>query len=81
MALINLFKVTKTLTDLLTLNITQLIDSSLVGLLDVTAIPPEKVENPQNTLSLHLYHVAEDPYRSEERRVGKEGRSRWSPCH
>lgn len=62
MALINLFKVTKTLTDLLTQNITQHIDPSLVGLLDVTAIPPEKVENPQNTLSLHLYHVAEDPY-------------------
>jgi hypothetical protein len=62
MALINLFKVTKTLTDLLTQNITQHIDPSLAGLLNVTAIPPEKVENPQNTLSLHLYHVAEDPY-------------------
>lgn len=62
MALINLFKVTKTLTDLLTQNITQHIDTSLAGLLNVTAIPPEKVENPQNTLSLHLYHVAEDPY-------------------
>jgi Pvc16 N-terminal domain len=62
MALINLYKVTKTLTDLLTQNITQQIDPSLAGLLNVTAIPPEKVENPQNTLSLHLYHVAEDPY-------------------
>ena len=62
MALINLFKVTKTLTDLLTQNITQHVDPSLAGLLNVTAIPPEKVENPQNTLSLHLYHVAEDPY-------------------
>src|SRR5919108_6017809 len=62
MALINLFKVTRTLTDLLTQNITQDIDPSLAGLLNVTAIPPEKVENPSNTLSLHLYHIAEDPY-------------------
>jgi hypothetical protein len=62
MALINLYKVTKTLTDLLTQNITQNIDPSLTGLLTVTAIPPDKVENPSNTLSLHLYHVAEDPY-------------------
>ncbi|MGH8563237.1 MAG: DUF4255 domain-containing protein [Gammaproteobacteria bacterium] len=62
MALINLYKVTKTLTDLLTQNITQNIDPSLTGLLSVTAIPPDKVENPSNTLSLHLYHVAEDPH-------------------
>ena len=62
MALINLFKVTKTLADLLTQNITQQIDQSLTGLLNVTPLPPDKVENPQNTLSLHLYHVAEDPY-------------------
>jgi hypothetical protein len=62
MALHNLFKVTRTLTDLLTQNITRNIDPSLVGLLDVTATPPDKVENPSNTLSLHLYHVAEDAY-------------------
>jgi hypothetical protein len=65
MALLNLYKVTKTLTDLLTQNITQNIDTSLQPPppeLTVTAIPPEKVENPQNTLSLYLYHVAEDPY-------------------
>jgi hypothetical protein len=62
MALHNLFKVTRTLTDLLTQNITGNIDPSLVGLLDVTATPPDKVENPSNTLSLHLYHVAEDAY-------------------
>lgn len=64
MALINLYKVTKTLTDLLTQNIIQNIDPSLAGLLNVTAIPPEpdKMENPSNTLNLYLYHVAEDPY-------------------
>lgn len=63
MALINLYKVTKALTNLLMQSITQDIDSALSGLLTVTAIPPEKVvENPSNTLSLHLYHVAEDPY-------------------
>lgn len=62
MALDNLFKVTRTLTELLTQNITQNIDPSLTGLLDVTAIPPDKVENASNTLSLHLYHVAEDSY-------------------
>ena len=65
MALQNLYKVTKTLIDLLTQNIkniTEIIDPSLSGLLKVTAIPPEKVENPSNTLSLYLYHVAEDPY-------------------
>ncbi|MGH8574993.1 MAG: Pvc16 family protein, partial [Gammaproteobacteria bacterium] len=62
MALRNLYKVTKTLTDLLTQNITKNIDTSLDGQLTVTAIPPDTVENPSNTLSLHLYHVAEDPY-------------------
>ena len=61
MALQNLFKVTRTLTELLTQNITKSIDPALDGLLNVTAIPPEKVENPSNTLSLYLYHVAEDP--------------------
>jgi hypothetical protein len=58
----NLFKVTKTLADLLSQNITQNIDKNLSGLLTVTAIPPENVENPSNTLSLFLYHVGEDPY-------------------
>jgi hypothetical protein len=62
MALINLFKVTKTLTDLLSQNITQDIDPALTGLLTVTANPPDKVESSSQTLSLHLYHVAEDPY-------------------
>lgn len=63
MALLNLYKATKSLTDLLTLNITRNIDTSLDGgVLQVTAIPPEKVENPSNTLNLFLYHLAEDAY-------------------
>jgi Pvc16 N-terminal domain len=62
MAILNLFKVTKTLTDLLSHNITKNIDTSLSGVLNVTAIPPEKVENASNTLSIFLYHVAEDPF-------------------
>jgi hypothetical protein len=62
MALRNLYRVTNTLINLLTQNITKNIDMSLNDQLTVTAIPPDKVENPSNMLSLHLYHVAEDPY-------------------
>jgi uncharacterized protein DUF4255 len=62
MALRNLYRVTNTLINLLTQNITKNIDTSLEGQMIVTAIPPDKVENPSNMLTLHLYHVAEDPY-------------------
>jgi len=62
MGLKNLYSVTKTLITLLRENITKNIDDSLKDVLNVTDIPPEKVENPENTLSLHLYHVAEDPF-------------------
>ncbi|MEO7649459.1 MAG: DUF4255 domain-containing protein [Bryobacteraceae bacterium] len=62
MAILNLFKVTKTLLDLLAQNITKNIDTSLAGLLDIRAVPPESVENPSNTLSVFLYHIAEDPH-------------------
>src|SRR3712207_8204286 len=30
---------------------------------------------------MHSYEIAFDAWRSEERRVGKECRSRWSPYH
>ena len=30
---------------------------------------------------LHEHKLASEPHRSEERRVGKECRSRWSPYH
>ena len=61
MALQNLFKVTKTLMDLLKQNIMLNIDTELGGL-DITANPPEKVEVTTNTLNIYLYHIAEDPY-------------------
>src|SRR3712207_8511585 len=35
----------------------------------------------RDTHAYHLYVVRVDPERSEERRVGKECRSRWSPYH
>src|SRR5262252_10701507 len=60
MPLLNLFKVTKTLVDLLTQNIKVNVDPTVS--VNVTALPPEKVEGAENTLSIFLYHVAEDPY-------------------
>ena len=60
MPLQNLFKVTKALTDLLTQYIHANIDA--VVPLTVTGVPPDKVDPKTNTLSLHLYHVAEDAY-------------------
>jgi len=36
--------------------------------------------NPGDNL-IQIVHVGRPPYRSEERRVGKECRSRWSPYH
>lgn len=69
MALFDLYKVTRTLTDLLMYNIIKNIEPSLDPAiappgseLQVTAIPPEKVENPSNQLNFYLYHVAEDAY-------------------
>jgi hypothetical protein len=62
MALQNLSKATKTLTDLLMQNITKNIDTAMDGLLNVSAVPPDRVDPKTNTLSLYLYHIAEDPY-------------------
>ena len=36
---------------------------------------------PMNSYERHVIHTALQNYRSEERRVGKECRSRWSPYH
>jgi hypothetical protein len=60
MPLRDLFKVTQALMDLLKQNIPTNIDDSVVP--NVTAAPPDKVANPDNTLSFHLYHVAEDAF-------------------
>jgi hypothetical protein len=62
MALINLYKVTKTLTELLKVNVGENIDSDLASTLQVTAVPPEKVDNVTNQLNLFLYHISEDAY-------------------
>jgi hypothetical protein len=72
MAILNLFKVTKTLSDLLSQNITKNIDTSLAGMLEVTGIPPEKVHHPSNTLSIFLYHIAEDPFYKNALGPGKD---------
>jgi hypothetical protein len=62
MPLLNLFKVTKTLSDLLKQNIIKNLDPSLALLLNVTATPPERIDTSTNTLNIFLYHVAEDPF-------------------
>ncbi|MCM1983261.1 Pvc16 family protein [Lyngbya confervoides] len=69
MTLINLYGVTNTLLNLLALNVSVLVNqerNEMVPIprpdLTVTAMAPERVENPNNTLSLFLYHVAEDAY-------------------
>src|SRR2546425_7730892 len=36
---------------------------------------------PIEAVAAERFRVGETDYRSEERRVGKEGRSRWSPYH
>ncbi len=63
MTLKNLYNVTKTLTELLRLNITRNIEESLDGDLEVTGIPPERVESGASyRLNFFLYHIAEDAY-------------------
>ena len=39
------------------------------------------IEQPEGTVSQLIEMANADPARSEERRVGKECRSRWSPYH
>jgi uncharacterized protein DUF4255 len=60
MALQDLFTVTRVLTDLLAQNITTNIDPGVP--LTVTAIPPDRVDQKENTLSIHLYHIAENAF-------------------
>lgn len=69
MTLMNLYGVTNSLLNLLALNVSLILNEELneaVAIprsdLIVTSIAPERIENPNNTLSLFLYHVAEDPY-------------------
>ena len=50
---------------------------------DQVPLRPKAVEPPGGTVALYGRFVAVTsvPDRSEERRVGKECRSRWSPYH
>ena len=41
----------------------------------------EHLKNSRMSYWAHFSHSLYNSYRSEERRVGKECRSRWSPCH
>jgi len=60
MALLDLSNVTRTMKGLLEQNLAR---PTMGGLtVNVTPLPPEKVGSAQNTLSLHLYHVAEETY-------------------
>ena len=61
MALLNLSNATQTLATLLAENIKQITDSTTNTFL-VSAAAPDKLEPTTRTLSLHLYHIAEDPY-------------------
>lgn len=60
MPLLDLSKVTRTLGELIQQNIARPEVGGLV--VTVSPQPPEKVGAVQNTLSLHLYHVAQEPY-------------------
>ena len=58
------------------------------GLKTVTFIPvdfdhtdPLSDSNPETTIDINVIPINDPPERSEERRVGKECRSRWSPYH
>lgn len=56
----DLSRVTQVLTETLRLNITQRIDPSLVGVLNVASLPPERAEGEANTVNLYMYHLAEE---------------------
>ncbi len=69
MTLINLYRVTNTLLNLLALNVSLILNEERNEVfpiprsdLTVTARAPEQVGSVENTLSLFLYHIAEEPY-------------------
>ena len=61
MPLFDLSHVTSSLAEALRLNITRL-EPTLIGQLEVTTLPPERVSGAMNTVNLYLYHAAEDAY-------------------
>lgn len=62
MALLDLASVTRSFMKLLAENINQSYYDELMPVVTVTAQAPDKVGAVDNTLSVFLYHVAEDPY-------------------
>ena len=62
MALTDLSLVTSSLRTLMDLNIRRLMGGVGPGAISISTLPPERVGAAVNTLNLHLYHVAEDPY-------------------
>lgn len=62
MPVADLYLVTASLRQLLSLNVRRLMGGVPPEQLNVTTMPPELLEDPSQTLNLHLYHVAEDPF-------------------
>jgi hypothetical protein len=62
MALADLSLVTRSMRTLLDLNVRRLMGGVAPGSITISTLPPERVAAAVNTLNLHMYHVAEDPY-------------------
>ena len=52
-----------------------------IMIVKTTQNPGNRIEKMQQTFNKELGEPPKTPARSEERRVGKECRSRWSPYH
>jgi hypothetical protein len=61
MPLFDLSQVTSSLAEALRLNILRL-EPTLIGQLEVSTLPPERVTGTMNTVNFYLYHVVEDPH-------------------
>lgn len=73
MPVADLYLVTASLRQLLSLNVRRLMGGVPPEDLNVTTMPPELLENPSQTLNLHLYHVAEDPFYKNAPSPGRGG--------
>ena len=62
MPLTDLSRVTSSLITLLAENIRQNLEPTIAPDITVTPVPPDRVGNVPNTLSLYMYHITEDPY-------------------
>jgi hypothetical protein len=54
--------ITSSLRTLMDLNVRRLMGGVPPGAISITTLPPERVGAAVNTLNLHLYHIAEDPF-------------------